>query len=128
MDYSKLLFPFPAVNIPQIEEFINDSMIDSCIYIAAKTGQSKIFETILRNEEVRDLEYALYLASENGHLKIVEIIIQKSVDLNIDFNSDDDDDDGNTAFHVACYWGKTGIIEMMINNSESFKHTVVDFF
>ena len=47
------------------------------------------------------------------------MIIENSAMLNIDLNAKNND--GLTAFHYACTWGNTSIVEMMINNSESLK-------
>ena len=44
--------------------------------------------------------------------------MKNSAKFNIELNSKDNS--GRTAFHDACAWGKTSIVDIMINNSESF--------
>ena len=60
-----------------------------------------------------------HYACINGHIKIAEILIQKSAKFNIDLNVKDIDE--NTGFHLACDWGKKNIIDIIMNNSECFK-------
>ena len=47
------------------------------------------------------------------------MLIQKSAEFNIDLNAKDED--GMTAFHLACTRGRKNIVEMIIDNAESFK-------
>ena len=81
---------------------------------------------------------AFHLACQNGHAKIVEMIIQKSSELNIRLNTRAHDlrtpfhfacmegmEDcfDMTAFHIACLSGQSKIaeIEMLIRKSADFK-------
>jgi hypothetical protein len=72
---------------------------------------------------------ALHCACFNGNTKIAQILLQKSVQLDINPN-DKNNKYGYTAFHYACIFGKTGIVEMMLDNAESFNldFTVKDQF
>ena len=84
-------------------------------------GQSKIFQTILEQEKDKNPTNSvgrtpLHLACEYGHVKVVEIIIQKSADFNIDLNAKDQR--GKTAFHLACWNGHSKIAEMLIQKSK----------
>ena len=54
-----------------------------------------------------------------GHSKIAEMLTQKSAEFNIDLNAKDKG--GITAFHFACSRGWKIIVEMIIDNTESFK-------
>ena len=45
--------------------------------------------------------------------------MKNSVDLNIKLNTKSKD--GRTVFHTACMEGRTSIVEMMIDNSESLR-------
>ena len=47
------------------------------------------------------------------------MIMKKSTELKMDLNAKDNF--GRTAFHYACNFGKTIIIERMISNSKSLK-------
>ena len=63
-------------------------------------------------------------ACGGGHLKIAEILMQKSAKLNIDLNAKGHI--GLTAFQLACIYEREAIVgrpivEMMKKNSESFK-------
>ncbi len=48
------------------------------------------------------------------------MLIQKSTEFYIHLNAKDKNG-GSTAFHWACKLGKTRIVEMMIENFETFK-------
>ena len=85
---------------------------DTYLHTAAKTGHTEMFEMILRNGDVKDLEDAYFFACENGHLEIAQILMQESVELNIDLNADDFD--GNTALHLACINGHFNIAVMIL--------------
>ena len=61
---------------------------------------------------------AFQKACENGHLKMVEMLIQKSTKFNIDFNAKDEH--GSTSFHYACEKGDSKIAEMLIQKSSEF--------
>ena len=62
---------------------------------------------------------ALQWACRNVNTKIPQILLQKSVQLNINPN-DNNNYSGRTAFHWACMFDKTSIVEMMLDNAESF--------
>ena len=53
----------------------------------------------------------------NGHLKIAEMLIEKSAELNIDLNAKGSG--GRTAFHWTC-WGHTNLAEMFMQKSAEF--------
>ena len=63
---------------------------------------------------------ALHIACINGNTKIAQILLQKSVQLDINPNEKHKYLFGRTAFHWACIGGKTSIVEMMLDNAESF--------
>ena len=50
-------------------------------------------------------------------MKVVEIIIQKSVEFSIDLNAKSKD--GCTGFHLVCAWGWKEIVKIMIKNATS---------
>ena len=60
-------------------------------------------------------ETAFHLACYRGHLKIANILMKE---LNIDLNLKNCD--GQTAFQMACSYGKANIVEMMIDNKDSW--------
>ena len=62
-------------------------------------------------------------ACRYGHVKLAEMLMKKSIELDIDLNGKifDPAYDGWTAFHLACFFGKTDIVKIMIDNSESLK-------
>ena len=62
-------------------------------------------------------------ACQNGHVKLAEMLMKKSIELDIDLNGKifDPAYDGWTPFHLACFFGKTDIVKIMIDNSESLK-------
>ena len=72
------------------------------IKIAQKEGGNKAFQK----------------ACEKGHLKMVEMLIQKSTKFDIDFNAKDEH--GSTSFHYACEKGDSKIAEMLIQKSAEF--------
>ena len=62
---------------------------------------------------------AFHLASKNGHLKIAELIVQKSAEFNIDLDAKTDN--GMTAFHFSCQAGHFKIAELIMKKSAEFK-------
>ena len=66
---------------------------------------------------------AFHWACAKDHSKIAEILIQKSVEFNIDLNAFKSTS-GSTAFHLACMFHKKSIVEMMLDNVESINFTV----
>ena len=88
------------INIPRILQ--NG---DSYLHLAAKTGQTEMFEMISAQETVKNPrgnegKTPFHLACQFGHFKIAKIVMQKSAAFNLDLNSKDDN--GMTAFHLAC--------------------------
>ena len=55
-------------------------------------------------------------ACKSGHVELVELLIKKSVEFNIDLITKDDSY-GNTGFHYACMSGKVKLVELLIKNS-----------
>ena len=56
------------------------------------------------------------------------MLMKNSAEFNIDLNAKDDNNsmtDGWTAFHLACLYGRTKIVDMMMDNSELFKLDLV---
>ena len=75
----------------------------------------------------RNLKDCFQLACSKGHLKIAEMIINKSADLKINLNTKGQD--GHSTFQLACMGGDseiersncTKIVEMLIDQSEYHK-------
>ena len=55
------------------------------------------------------------MACKNGHLMIIEMLIQKTVEFSIDLNAEDND--GYTAFHNACKNGHFEVVEILMQKS-----------
>jgi ankyrin repeat protein len=49
------------------------------------------------------------LATENGHKEVVELLINKGIDLN------EKDNYGNTALRLASFYGFKEVVELLIN-------------
>ena len=60
---------------------------------------------------------ALHMACQYGHSNIVEILINKSIDFDIDLNAENAE--GWTAFYLACQNDHPKIAEML-NKSSKF--------
>ena len=93
---------------------------DTYLHVAAKTGQTEIFEMILEEEESKNPRnrYGVtpfHQICRNGSLQLAELIVQESYELNIQLNSKDGS--GRTAFHDACRNGQSEIVEMLIEKS-----------
>merc|ERR1711963_1212988 len=58
---------------------------------------------------------AFHLSCQYGHSKVAEMLILKSVELNIKLNGKDYF--GKTAFHLSCQNGHMKIAEMLIKKS-----------
>ena len=54
-------------------------------------------------------------ACKSGHDELVELMIRKSVELNIDLNAKDRH--GKNGYHYACESGHVKIVELLIKNS-----------
>ena len=115
------------VSIPKILQNGN-----TYLHISASTGQSKMSEKLLENEDIKDpkndyKETPFFLACSNGHLNVAELIMQKSAEHNIDLNTIDDTD--MTPFHFACRKRHFNVVEFLIQKSAeynidlNFKHS-----
>ena len=106
------------VNIPKILQ-----KEDTYLHLSAKRGQTKMFENILDKEDVKnpknqDGDTAFHYVCQNGHLKIANIIILRSAELNFDLNAKNKH--GITAFNFACRRGQSKIVEMLVDISAEF--------
>ena len=61
-------------------------------------------------------------ACEEGHVKIVELLIKDSVEFNFDLNAKDSN--GNSGYHLACRWQRSKfndpVIKLIFDNSAEF--------
>ena len=55
----------------------------------------------------------LFLASFKGNEAMVEYLLEHGADPGIP------DDKGDTALHISCYWGHTGVIKLLLANCHS---------
>ena len=76
------------------------------------------------NIDFDGINFNFLYSCSSGKLKIAKMLMQKSVELNINLKVKDYS--GMTAFHCACGKGYTDIIEMMIENSKLFDFGVFD--
>ena len=108
------------VNIPTILKHGN-----TYLHVAARTGQSAVFEIILDSEEIKnprnkEHETPFHIASKYGHWRIVELLILKSIDLNINLNATTLKNK-LTAFHYACrHSGQPKLVELLMLSSFQF--------
>ena len=106
------------VNVPEIMQ--NG---DSYLHLAAQRGQFEMFEKVFNEEEIKDPknnmgETPFHIACQNDNLKIVELIVQKSVECSVDLNAKDIY--GWTPFHMACNEGHSKIIEILLKKSAEY--------
>ena len=106
------------VNIPTILRLRN-----TYLHLAAKAGQIYAFKTALSEEEDNDIKNifgrtSFLLACQYGHLKIVELLLQKT-GLNIDFNAKEIV--GRTALILACYNGQSDVVKIIVESSISLR-------
>ena len=60
-------------------------------------------------DETMNFNTALHMASANGHLEVVKLLLaQKGIDLNVR------NDTGNTAIHYAALNGKEEIVQLLV--------------
>ena len=55
-------------------------------------------------------------ACKNGHIKMTELLVQNSLDLNVQLN--EKESSGRTGFHLAVESGCLEIVDMLMKNSE----------
>ena len=96
---------------------------NSYLHLAAKTGQSKIFQEILEKEVVKNPinKFGItpfHNACRYGHPKVAWILMKDSVKFNIDLNAKDKW--GTTPIIWACENGQSKIAEMILLNSAEF--------
>ena len=113
---------FPHI-AEQIFEHLDNKSIKNCRKVSKSWQNCIDNRNILWNKIVNDEDgnKAFQLACKIGHSKIAGMLMNKSIELNIDLNAKVEKWNGMTAFHWACRNGKTGIIEMMISKAESLK-------
>ena len=109
------------IKIVKIPEILQNG--NTYLHISASTGQLKMFEIFLKDEEIKDpknsyQETPFLLACLNGHLNVAEIIMQKSAELNIDLNMKDYR--GLTAFHLACKDEKLNVVDFLVQKSAEY--------
>ena len=110
------------VHIPKILQNGEDYL-----HLAAKTGQSDMFDLILASESDKNKRNKfghtpLLLICRNGHSKIVENLVNNYDELNIDFGIKTRF--GVTAFHSACTNGHLEIVEIFMKNANKLN---IDF-
>ena len=72
-------------------------------------------------------ETPLHLACKNGNIQLVEMLMEKSEELNIDLNEKMGNDYtqpyecGMSAFHLVCKFGKLDMVKMFIEKSINLK-------
>ena len=59
------------------------------------------------------------LACKFGHLKLAEMLLEKSVNFDIDIHAMNAN--GQTAFHLACDKGQTEIVQLLLQKSSQLK-------
>ena len=64
---------------------------------------------------------AIHLACMYGHTELVQMLIQNSVEFNIDLNTKDQNGWTWTAFHFACFYGRAQIVDNIIKIKDRFK-------
>ena len=107
---------------------------DTYLHIAAKYGQSTIFENVEINNE-KDIHgfTPMHLVCKYGHFKIVEILTKKPVEsgsfgstkMSLLLNENNlqyygEMGVGETPFQIAVKGGQTKIVELLVQNSAKF--------
>ena len=106
------------VNIPTTLKYN-----DSYLHLAARKGQTLMFENIFNNEEIKDQknyvgETPFHIICEHKHFILAEMIVQKYAEVNINLNSKDDY--GRTGFHLACINGDLKVLFSKIQRFDFF--------
>ena len=68
----------------------------------------------LVTDDCKCLYLPLHQAASNGDVKLMELILNTSLDLNAKTSS------GHTALHLACQYGKTEIVQLLITSPKDF--------
>ena len=84
------------------------------LHLAAKTGQTKMFEMTLQNEQDtnpinKNGKTPFHLVCQHGHFDVAKMLIQNSIELNLEVNVKEFGKFGRTAFHYACSNGHSKI-------------------
>ena len=106
------------IDLPKVNLYGN-----TYLHIAAKNGQTDMFEEILfkgedKNAKNYDGFTPLHFASLHGHYPITKVIIDNSKDLDIDLNAKTYQ--RRTSFHLACMYGRMETAEILMKNSIEF--------
>ena len=110
---------FPHIS-EKIFENLNIESLKNCRKISKSWLECIDNPNILRNKIAKIK--AFQFACEDGNLKMVVELIQKSAKLSIDMNYKERD--GLTAFQSACYYGNLEIVDMLVQKSAEFE---IDF-
>ena len=132
-----------------LEQLDNKSLVNSRVvaiswreFVGDREYPLKRFKKVIAdmNENCRNGQTPFHLACEMGQAGIAEAIMRSSAKLNIDLNAKIKfsstvtcyacvkcgqtkmvDLNGWTAFHFACFFGKTSIVQLMLSKSEYHK-------
>ena len=111
---------YPWIRIVDIPTKLQEPI--TYLDLAAKTGQIEIFYLIMGKEDAKNQNNEMFqtpflLACEYGHVKIAEMLMKNSTELNIDLNAKTKLQNGKTAFQLACEKGQSETTKMLMKNS-----------
>ena len=115
---------FPHISEKIFEQLEKESL-KSCREVSKSwmnciDGKNILWEKVLQEEN--NAQELFFKACSYGHSKMVKVLIQKSIELNIDMNKKQRNLDkyGKTAIHKACQNGHLEIVEILIQKSTEF--------
>ena len=115
LEYVKLLIKTSTISIDPNSTNKNNQ---TALHLASENDHKNVSKYLLThakcNPNLRDISgnTPLYVASQNGDLECVKLIIETSVDLNMTNESN------RTALHIACINGHKGIVEYLLTHAK----------
>ena len=104
-----LIKNYKDLNINLIEK------ANEVFYLACEQGYVQIIDELIeRNYKVDNAQVAFNIACQNGHDKVVWMLMSHSKDLNINLGSKNSE--GETPFHISCKYGHDNVVKSLMSH------------
>ena len=112
-----LIKNYKDLNINLIEK------ANEVFYLACEQGYVQIIDELIeRNYKVDNAQVALNIACQNGHDKVVWMLMSHSKDLNINLRFKNNE--GETPFHISCKYGHENVVKSLMSHFKTENYPI----